>query len=491
MRRWQVWFFGRTGQALFWIAVVLVGGLLLGLGTARARWWWPFQRPAPAVVTLPSGAPASPNGWTAVAEAAMPAVVNVASARVVRGPGGRPAPYFSDPFFRFFNGPELAPRRERSLGSGVIATPDGYVLTNNHVVEGAQDIRITLADRRELKADLVGADPKTDLAVLKLPGSSFPVVAFGDSSRVRVAEVVLAIGSPFGLSQTVTMGIVSAIGRANVGIADYEDFIQTDAAINPGNSGGALVNGAGALIGINTAIFSQSGGYMGIGFAVPVNMARQVMDQLVTRGRLTRGYLGAAVQDLTPGMARALGLEPSRGVLVADVVPDGPAARAGVQRGDVIVAVDGKAVEDAGHFRNLVAGTPPGTPLRLSFVRDARTRTVEVAVGELPERAAAARPVGGRAAPPGLALADVTPDVARKLGLPAGLQGAVVADLVPGGPAAEAGLRPGDVVLEVNRQPVRSAQDFARAVEQAGERDLVLLVTRDGGTAYVVVERAG
>jgi serine protease Do len=220
-------------------------------------------------------------------------------------------------------------------------------------------------------------------------------------------------------------------------------------------------------------------------------MARQVMDQLVTRGRLTRGYLGVAVQELTPSVARGLGLEPSRGVLVADVVPDGPAARAGVQRGDVITAVDGKTVEDAGHFRNLVAGMAPGTPLRLSLVRDGRTRTAAVAVGELPERAAAARPVRGRAAPPGLSLADVTPDLALKLGLPGGLQGALVADLVPGGPAAEAGLRSGDVILEVNRQPVRSAQDVARAVEQAGERDLVLLVTRDGGTAYVVIERAG
>jgi serine protease Do len=265
-----------AGVVLRAVGPVAVGWLLLGYGAERARWWWPFERPAPRVVEAPAGAASPAAGWSAVAKAATPAVVNIASAKTVRGPHGPPAPFFSDPFFGFFPGREPAPRRERSLGSGVIITPDGYVLTNNHVVEGAQDIRVTLADRRELTARLVGADPKTDLAVLKLPGSGFAVVPVGDSNRVEVAEVVLAIGNPFGLGQTVTMGIVSAVGRANVGIADYEDFIQTDAAINPGNSGGALVNAAGALIGINTAIFSESGGYMGIGFAVPVNMAREV-----------------------------------------------------------------------------------------------------------------------------------------------------------------------------------------------------------------------
>ncbi len=306
-----------------------------------------------------------------------------------------------------------------------------------------------------------------------------------------MAEVVLAIGDPFGLSQTVTMGIVSAVGRANVGVVDYEDFIQTDAAINPGNSGGALVTARAELIGINTAIFTQSGGYMGIGFAVPVNMTRQVMDQLVTRGRMTRGYLGVAVQDLTPAVKRGLGLSAVRGVLVGDVTPDSPAARAGLRRGDVIIAIDGKSVDDVGHFRNLVAGTTPGTKVRLTIVRDEREQTLEFAVGELPERTPVAAKVRDQPDSLGLSVVDVTPEVARRLKLSPGLQGAVVADVVPGGLAAEAGLRPGDVIPEINRKPVRSAQDFVQAIQQAGDRDLVMLVNRGGGSGYVVIERAG
>jgi S1-C subfamily serine protease len=250
MRRWQVGFFGRPGQLVFWILVAVVVGALVASTQARPRWWWPFKPPKPAVVVVQPDPSEIPVGWTTVAKAAMPAVVNISTSRAVPG---TPGPLFSEPFFRFFPAPPT-PRRERSLGSGVIVTADGYVLTNNHVIEGADDVRVTLADRREFRAKVVGADPKTDLAVLKLPGSDFSLVALGDSNRVAIAEIVLAIGNPFGLSQTVTMGIVSAVGRANVGIADYEDFIQTDAPINPGNSGGALVSARGELIGINTYV---------------------------------------------------------------------------------------------------------------------------------------------------------------------------------------------------------------------------------------------
>jgi serine protease Do len=347
-----------------------------------------------------------------VAKAAMPAVVNISSTRTVRGPSAMPGPFLSDPFFRFFGGPELGPLRERSLGSGVLFTADGIVITNSHVVEGAQDIKVTLADRREMTGRLIGADPETDLAIVKLPGKGFPVLAFGDSSRVDLAEVVLAVGNPFGLSQTVTMGIVSALGRANLGIADYEDFIQTDAAINPGNSGGALVNARGQLIGINTAIFSQSGGYQGIRFAVPVYMARQVMEQFVSRGAVTRGYLGVAVQEITPTIARGLGIPEAHGILVSDVVPGGPAAKAGLRHGDVITAVDGKPVNDVGHFRNLIAGLPASTKLKLTILRDGREQGVEVTVGELSERGQAA-PSKNRPDHLGVAAVDVTPEVAR------------------------------------------------------------------------------
>jgi serine protease Do len=489
MRRWQTWFFSRSGQLLFWVAIIVAGWFVVGRGAIETRSWLPSA--SPRVVLTQSSAPApAPGSLTAVARATMPAVVNIASARTVRGPEA-PGPYAADPFFRFFFGPEMAPRREKSLGSGVIVTSDGYVLTNNHVIEGAQDIRVTLSDRREFTASLVGADPKTDLAVLRLTGSGLAVMPLADSSRVDVADIVLAIGNPFGLSQTVTMGIVSAVGRASLGIADYEDFIQTDAAINPGNSGGALVNASGALIGVNTAIFSQSGGYAGIGFAVPSNMARQVMDQLVTRGKVTRGYLGASVQELTPAVARGLGLSVSRGILVGDVMPDGPAARAGLRRGDVVTAIDDKPVDDAGQFRNTIAATAPGTRRRLTVLRDGKEQAVEVAVGELPaERTARAAPARGPDAPLGVSVADLTPELARRLGQPV-KEGAVITEVDPRGLAAEAGLRPGDVIQEVNRQPVRTARDFARAVEQARGRDTAVLVNRGGSTAYVAIARAG
>jgi serine protease Do len=495
MRRWQEWFFGRWGQALIWIGVIAVGWLLLANpGSARGRWWWPFERsdqPFASSTRPIIGDGALSSELTAVAKAAMPAVVNIASSRTVRGPSALPGPFFSDPFFRFFGEPELGPRRERSLGSGVLVTADGVVITNSHVVEGAQDIKVTLADRRELTGKLIGADPKTDLAILKLPGRDFPILALGDSSRVEVAEVVLAVGNPFGLSQTVTMGIVSAVGRANLGIADYEDFIQTDAAINPGNSGGALVNVRGELIGINTAIFSQSGGYQGIGFAVPVHMARQVMEQLVSRGAVTRGYLGVAVQEVTPAIARGLGIPEARGILVSDVVRDGPAAKAGLQRGDLITTVDGKPVNDVGHFRNLIAGLAPSTKVKLTVLRGGREQVVDLTVGELSERAQASVPSKARPDRLGISARDVTPEMAGKLGLPPGTQGAVVVDVLPGGLAAESDLRPGDVVVEVNRKPVRSVRDLARAAEEAQDKDLVLLVNRGGSTAYVAIERAG
>src|SRR5438552_5913942 len=276
-------------------------------------------------------------GFTPVVERVLPAVVNIASTKIVRFTDSGPtSPFFFDPFFREFFGDEPSPRynrpreqREQSLGSGVFINPEGYLLTNNHVVEGSSEIRISLADKREMKAKVVGTDPRTDIAVLKVEEKKLPVLAIGDSTRVKAGQFVLAFGNPFGLGQTVTMGIVSATGRGNLSIVDYEDFIQTDAAINPGNSGGALVDVQGALIGINTAILSRSGGNQGIGFAVPINMARQVMERIVKDGRVVRGWLGVAIQPVTPAIAHAMGLQKPEGALVADVAPGGPAEKAG------------------------------------------------------------------------------------------------------------------------------------------------------------------
>src|ERR1700687_4399853 len=278
-----------------------------------------------------------------------------------------------DPFFQQFFGKRFGPgpevpkqRREQSLGSGVIVSPEGYVLTNNHVVEGATDVKVTLSDKRELKAQIIGTDAKTDVAVLKLEGANFPAITLGDSSKVQVGDYALAIGDPFGVGQTVTMGIVSAKGRSNLGIEDYEDFIQTDAPINPGNSGGALVNDRGELVGINTAILSHgSGGNEGIGFAIPINMARNVINQIMDHGKVTRGYLGVVIQPITPAMAKQLGLSNVQGALVGDVTPNGPAQKSGVQRGDVILEVNGKPMESSRELRNTISMMQPGETVRV------------------------------------------------------------------------------------------------------------------------------
>jgi serine protease Do len=370
-------------------------------------------------------------------------------------------------------------------------SPHGYVLTTYHVIEGAQDIRVTLADRRRLRAQIVGTDALTDLAVLKLPGSGYPVLPLGDSGRVDVAEPVLAIGNPFGLNQTVTMGIVSAVGRANVGVADYEDFIQTDAAINPGNSGGALINACGELIGINSALFSTSGSHMGIGFAVPINMARTVLEQIVTHGRVSRGWLGIVVQDLTPALAHGLGKPEMRGLLVSDVAPGSPGAQAGLQRDDIVTRYRDVRVDGAGQFRNLVLQSTPGSRVWLTVYRNGRDQEFEVSVGERPESTAQEEQVGKEIEQLGMELTDLDLALTKRLGLPPAAQGIVVIEVLPGSPAEAAGLQSGDVIQEVNRQPVTSAKDLARKVEQMAGQSLVLFVNRAGTTVYLVVDLKG
>ncbi len=355
------------------------------------------------------------SGFAPVVERIAGAVVNIASTRVVRPPSPEQLPFFNDPLFRDFFGRGARPpaeRREQALGSGVIVSRDGYVLTNSHVVQGASDIRVSLTDKRELKATVVGQDPQTDIAVLRIPGSGFPVAKLADSSRVRVGDVVLAIGDPLGLGQTVTMGIISAKGRGNVGVADYEDFIQTDAAINPGNSGGALVDVHGQLIGINTAIATTGGGRgnQGIGFSVPSNLAREVMTQIEEHGRVIRGWLGVAVQDVTPQMVTGLGLTTQGGALIGDVTPDSPAAKAGLQRGDVVVAIDGKPVADSRDLRMKIAESSPGTRVSLGVLRGGARREITAALGEVPaeqQRLAEGAPSATGAL--GIQLAPLTP----------------------------------------------------------------------------------
>ena len=326
------------------------------------------------------------------AQRAIPAVVNVSSLKVYRTPQGLPpSPLWQDPFFREFFGEDFfrffgVPRErvERSLGSGVIVSPDGYILTNYHVIAQASEVVVGLRDKREFQAQVVGVDPPTDLALLKIQAEGLPHLEFGDSDRAQVGDIVLAIGNPFGIGQTVTMGIISAKGRSNMGLVDYEDFIQTDAAINPGNSGGALVNLSGELIGINTAIVSRTGGYQGIGFAIPSNIARWVMEELVRHGRLIRGWLGVTVQELTPELARHFGLSEPRGALVVEVYPGSPAKEAGLQKGDIVLKYGGREIGEAWELRNLVATTPVGKVVPLVILRRGQKRELRVKIVEPP-----------------------------------------------------------------------------------------------------------
>jgi serine protease Do len=434
----------------------------------------PAQTSGQAAVIVPGA-----RSIADVAAQVTPSVVSVYSERLA------PTLPVSPDGFGLFERQGRAPRRRQlSLGSGVIVARNGIILTNSHVIAGAQKIRVALNDGRTLDAKLVGADPKTDVAVLRVDAKNLPPIEIADSSKLRIGDVVLAIGNPFGIGQTVTMGIVSAVGRANMGITDYDDFIQTDAAINPGNSGGALVNMNGQLVGINTAIISQSGGYQGIGFAIPSQMAIQIKDSLLQHGKVTRGWLGVAVQDLTDDLAHSLEVEPHSGVLISDVTAGSPAARAGLQRGDVITAIDGVKTVDAGQVRNLVALAPIGKQVRLDVRRGRQARTVEVKLGEQPEDtsvASAASPTGMFA---GVTVHDLDPTLRARLRVPSNVRGVVVTSIDLRSPAAVMGLRPGDVILEVNRTETPSTTAFLSAT-RASEDHLVVLVYRDGVTIYL------
>ena len=439
-----------------------------------------------------AGLPAA--GFTDVAKAVTPAVVNITTSGAEKvsdsGTRDRMEDFFRSPWGpsgprRF--GPPSEPRGG-GQGSGVIVTPDGYVLTNNHVIDGARTVTVTLPDKREFKGRLVGADPKTDIAVIKIDGSNLPAVPWGDSSKLQVGEYVLAVGNPFGLNSTVTLGIVSALGRGRMGITQYEDFIQTDAAINPGNSGGALVNTRGELVGINTAIFSQSGGYQGVGFAVPTSMSRPIYESLVKTGKVVRGYLGVGIQDLTPDLAKSFGIKDTKGAVVTEVKEDGPADHSGLKQGDVITMYQGSPIEDSIALQRAVTRTPVGDKASVTVLRDGRKKELSVAVGEMPDtmQVAKAQTEGTDHPLAGLAVQDLDRNAAQELGLKAKMQGVVVMSVEPDSAAERAGLMPGDIIREINKQPVKSTKDYDRIAAELSKSDQVLLlINRRGASLYL------
>ncbi len=492
-----------TKRSLF-ILIMLIAGFVGGLIVASNLEWTPaiIGRDQPESVsksTTPSSARALADQLSDLFESASdkvsPSVVPIFSEQEVKvsSPFGSPddpfRDFFGDDFFKHFFGqiPQGDQKQTvRGLGSGVIVSSDGYILTNNHVVDGADKLTVVMSDQKKYSAKVIGTDPQTDVAVIKIEAKDLPAVNLGNSDNVKVGQWVIAVGNPFQLMHTVTAGIISAKGRSNVGLADYEDFIQTDASINPGNSGGALADLDGNVIGINTAISSPSGGNVGIGFAIPINMARNVMAQLMKKGKITRGYLALVPQDIDDNLAKALKLKNTEGALVGDVTTDGPA--------DIITEFNGEKVKNSTELRNMVAQTAPGTSVKISLLRDGREMQVKVVLGERP------RGRGGREEQPeeqqpetqtskklGLSIQNLTPDIAEQLGYK-NERGVVVTDVTSGSPAEDAGMQQGDLIKEVNRVAVSTAKEFNRVVARLGSGDSVALLVRRGeNTFYVAI----
>jgi len=486
-------------------AVVMAVASLAGAGAATPQPQSGAKRDAAEVriVGRPDVRPGpGVTSFAPIVKKVSPSVVQVDTAVRLRRPAVGLAPWPAPPTWRRYFGdvpspPGREPRLEfplrRGLASGVIVSEDGYILTNDHVVDGADEVKVTLQDGRSFTAKVIGRDPQTDLAVLKVEATGLPALELADSDGVQVGDVVLAIGNPFGIGQTVTAGIVSAVGRATLGL-DYEDFIQTDAAINPGNSGGALVDAEGRLIGINTAILSRTGGYQGIGFAIPSNLARFVMDQLIQTGRVTRGYLGVIIQDLTPALAEQFKLKETKGALVSDVQPGSPAEKAGLKAGDVIIEFDGKPVTDSRHLKLQVARVSPGSTVQVKVLRDGAPKTVQVNVGRLP-----GQPFEARARQPepsdtealkGVGVTDLDARTRRQFGIPPHIQGALVVEVEPGSASAAAGLKPGDAILEINRSPVRNAQDAVRLTQNPKRLTTLVRIWSHGQIRYLVVDES-
>lgn len=498
MNRWQTIPYRASKLLLFGI-LFLVGGILsYGLsGDLGGR--EPMAAAAPPALQSAGEVPSPSQPFVAVAKQAKASVVNIAAVKRHKDKqkdfGANP--FSDDPFLRRFFGEEFdrrmpVPRdhQEQGLGSGVIVTSDGYIVTNNHVVDDADELTVLLPDKRTFKAKIIGTDPKTDVAVIKIDAANLSVLPWGDASELQVGEMVLAVGNPFGLNQTVTMGIISAVGRANMGIVDYEDFIQTDAAINPGNSGGALVNLKGELIGINTAIFTRSGGYMGIGFAIPSNMAKSVMQSLIKHGKVIRGWIGVSIQEITPDLAKEFGATETTGALVADVMDNSPASKAKLERGDIITVYNGKTIRDPGQLRSLVAETAPGTTVTVSMLREKKTQDVKVTIGELPKELVKTSSRDGGSGKGEHALAGITVEnlssQTERSGRSKAGSGVVVTDIEMDSPAERAGLRTGDIIREINRKPVKDVRDFERLTNQLSPgAPVLLLLNRGNATIFL------
>lgn len=428
------------------------------------------------------------EAFSYVAEKAAPAVVYIETEKVVSIPRNLfPFDFFGDEFFkRFFSIPRY---RQRGAGSGFIISQDGYVVTNNHVIQGAQKITVKLVDGRSFKAKVVGTDPFSDIALLKIKANNLPILILGNSDLIKVGEWVIAIGNPFGLSHTVTVGVISAKGRSGIGISDIEDFIQTDAAINPGNSGGPLLNLKGEVIGMNTAIFTRSGGYMGIGFAIPSNIVKTVVEQLKTKGKIERGFLGVYIQDLTPALAKELGLKIKEGALITEVMPGSPAEKAGLKEKDVIISYNGEPVRNASDLKNYVLLTKPGTEVDLRVIRNGKEIIIKVKI-EAPKEGvftskAEFKDLKEFLEKLGLVVDDITPEIAKRLGLPT-TKGVIIAEVLPETPADYVGLTPGLVIDEVNRKKVNNLREFYQALKPSLKTKKVLLGIKTARGRYYI-----
>ncbi len=474
-------------------AICSIIGLIMGLGISSK---FNFNSIGYAKdITIPKEAvdilSKTNNAMVEVVSAVKPSVVNISSTKTIKQPGMH-SPFSNDPFFkRFFNDKFKyfdMPReyKQSGLGSGVIVDKDGYILTNNHVVKDADEIKVKLSDEREFNGKVIGVDPKTDLAVIKIDSNHLPVIELGDSDKLQVGETIIAIGNSFGLSHTVTSGIVSATGRANVGIADYEDFIQTDAAINPGNSGGALVNIKGELIGINTAIFSTTGGYQGIGFAIPSNMAKVVMESLIKKGKVIRGWLGVTIQPLTPDLIKQFNLGDKNGVLIGDVVEDSPAENAGIERGDVIVEFDGKKVEDVTNLRNMVANTLPNNEVKIIIIRDGKPKTVNVKITDMPAEIQTLSKTFDNQLK-GIHVQSLNPEIKKSLNVPKRINGVVITEIEDGCPAQDV-LMNGDIIMEINKKDIHNIKDYESVASGINSNEnVLLLVYRQNSALYVTL----